>query len=316
MAQTKVALYEAIFVNAAQSVILGLAIFGAFLIVHYQLISLTEVASLLVVFLLARGKALTALRVYVRRDELLVAVKHLEALGIDLKQVDDQVIKSASPFKEHLDKLSFDRLTFQHFEANEPFPFKVGPLSATFEPGSIVFICGNNGSGKSTLAKLICGLYEPSGGSIVCNGAIVESVDRRAYQQMFGAVFSDFCLFSPLFYSDDASIEIAFSEFQETFGLDKNLLASDDLQNAGLSTGQRKRVALALAILEDKPIYIFDEWASDQDSSFRKFFYETILKELASKGKLIFVISHHEDYLHVADRVLEIECGKVRELVQ
>ncbi len=316
MAQTKVALYEAIFVNAAQSVILGIAILGAFLIVRSQLISLPEVASLLVVFLLARGKIVSALRVYVRRDELLVAVKHVEALGIDLLQVDDQVVEAYAPLVEHFEKLSFDRLTFQHFEENEPSPFKVGPLSATFELGSIVFICGKNGSGKSTVAKLICGLYEPSGGSIECNGTTVETVDRRAYQQIFGAVFSDFCLFSPLFYSDDASIEAAFSELQKTFGLDKNLLDSDDLQSAGLSTGQRKRVALALAILEDKPIFIFDEWASDQDSNFRKFFYEIILKELVEKKKLIFVISHHEDYLHVADRVLEIERGQVRELVQ
>jgi putative ATP-binding cassette transporter len=76
-----------------------------------------------------------------------------------------------------------------------------------------------------------------------------------------------------------------------------------------LSQGQRKRLALLLAYLEDRPIYVFDEWASDQDPIFKEVFYHQILPELKARGKTTIVISHDDRYYHVADRLIKLERG-------
>jgi putative ATP-binding cassette transporter len=77
-----------------------------------------------------------------------------------------------------------------------------------------------------------------------------------------------------------------------------------------LSAGERKRLALMLACLDDKPIAIFDEWAADQDPEFRETFYNEVLLELRARGKLIIVISHDDRYFQLADRILVLERGK------
>ena len=88
------------------------------------------------------------------------------------------------------------------------------------------------------------------------------------------------------------------------------------MENGGLSTidlsqGQRKRLALLTAYIEDRPIYFFDEWAADQDPIFKKIFYYELLPELKSRGKTIFVISHDDHYFHVADRIVKLDYGQV-----
>jgi len=83
------------------------------------------------------------------------------------------------------------------------------------------------------------------------------------------------------------------------------------LSTVNLSQGQRKRLALLAAYLEDRPICIFDEWAADQDPSFKKIFYFEILPELKAAGKTVFVISHDDRYYDVADRLVKLENGKV-----
>ena len=81
-----------------------------------------------------------------------------------------------------------------------------------------------------------------------------------------------------------------------------------------LSTGQRKRLALVVSWLEDKPVFVFDEVAADQDAHFRGYFYETLLPELKNGGKTVVVVTHDDRYFHVADRVLAMEYGKLQEV--
>ena len=78
-----------------------------------------------------------------------------------------------------------------------------------------------------------------------------------------------------------------------------------------LSTGQRKRLALIAALLEDRPVYIFDEWAAEQDVLFREEFYKRILPELKKKGKTIIAVTHDERYWHIADRVVKMDLGSI-----
>ena len=70
-----------------------------------------------------------------------------------------------------------------------------------------------------------------------------------------------------------------------------------------LSGGQRKRLALLRCYLEDRPIYLFDEVAADQDPEFRKFFYRNLLQKMKEKGKTIIAITHDDHYFDIADRV-------------
>jgi putative ATP-binding cassette transporter len=94
---------------------------------------------------------------------------------------------------------------------------------------------------------------------------------------------------------------------------DKITYSDGKFSNINLSTGQRKRLALVIALMENRQIYVFDEVAADQDPGFRKYFYEEVLIELKNQGKTIIVVSHDDRYFHVADRVVKMDFGIVVE---
>ncbi|HRX88910.1 MAG TPA: ATP-binding cassette domain-containing protein, partial [Steroidobacteraceae bacterium] len=79
-----------------------------------------------------------------------------------------------------------------------------------------------------------------------------------------------------------------------------------------LSQGQRKRLALVVAYLEDRPIYVFDEWAADQDPDYKRVFYSQLLPDLKARGKAVVVVTHDDRYFHLGDRVVVLEDGKAR----
>ena len=83
------------------------------------------------------------------------------------------------------------------------------------------------------------------------------------------------------------------------------------LSTTNLSQGQRKRLALLTAFLEDRPIYIFDEWAADQDPYFKDFFYMNLLPDLTARHKTVFVITHDDRYYHLAERIITLDNGQV-----
>src|SRR5256885_14002412 len=65
------------------------------------------------------------------------------------------------------------------------------------------------------------------------------------------------------------------------------------------------------AYLEGRPVLVFDEWAADQDPSFRHLFYTELLPELRARGHLLVVISHDDRYFHLADRIVRMEAGRM-----
>ena len=79
------------------------------------------------------------------------------------------------------------------------------------------------------------------------------------------------------------------------------------MSNRALSTGQRKRLAMVLAQLSDKPVLLLDEWAAEQDPEFRETFYDSLLPQLRDEGRLVIVITHDETYFSRADRCLRLE---------
>jgi putative ATP-binding cassette transporter len=191
--------------------------------------------------------------------------------------------------------------------------FTVGPCDLTLQAGEMLFIVGGNGSGKSTLLRVLTRLYEPRAGVILWDGQMVDRSNVVDYRNLFATVFSDFHLFDRLYGFpgvDPAEAEALL----RTMGIaGKTQFRDGGFTNLELSTGQRKRLAFVAALLEDKPIYVLDELAADQDSDFRRRFYEELLPWLRTRGKTLVVVTHDERYFHVADRVLTMEDGRFAE---
>jgi putative pyoverdin transport system ATP-binding/permease protein len=198
----------------------------------------------------------------------------------------------------------------RHQEVKQGFLF--GPMSLSLQPGEITYIIGGNGSGKSTLAKLITGLYTPQSGSIYLNGTLIGNLNQEWYRQHFSAIFSDFYLFERCLGFNHRNLDRDIEMYLKKLQLDRKVQVKNGvLSTTLLSQGQRKRLALLVAFLEDRPIYIFDEWASDQEPMFRDLFYQEILLELKERGKTVVVITHDDRYYHLADRIIKLDYGKV-----
>lgn len=189
--------------------------------------------------------------------------------------------------------------------------FSVGPINLVIERGEQIFLIGGNGSGKSTLAMLLTGLYQPVSGRILLDGEPVT--DRNGYLGLFSAIFTDYHLFQHLLGPEPKEALVA--EWLERLQMGSKLAIEDGfIADIDLSQGQRKRVALLLALAEQREVMLFDEWAADQDPQFRRIFYQVLLPRLKEMGKTVIAISHDDHYFSLADRLLEMRQGRLTEL--
>ena len=190
--------------------------------------------------------------------------------------------------------------------------FVLGPIDLNLRAGELVFLTGGNGSGKTTLAKVITGLYVPEDGELSFNDRPVTDANRDSFRQHFSTVFSDGFIFETLLGLDKPELDQEAKDYLAQFQIDHKVQVKDGvLSTIDLSQGQRKRLALLTAYLEDRPIYVFDEWAADQDPQFREIFYYQLLPGLIDKGKTVIVISHDDRYYHVADRIITLDYGQI-----
>jgi putative ATP-binding cassette transporter len=189
--------------------------------------------------------------------------------------------------------------------------FELGPVNLTINQGEIVFIVGENGGGKTTLIKLLLGLYAPQRGEVRVDGQTVGAEGRDDYRQLFTTIFADYYLFDELVQGDQQVPEDANRYLERLEIAHKVSIQEGAFSTTDLSTGQRKRLALLNAWLEERPVLVFDEWAADQDPAFRRIFYTELLPELKDLGKTIIVISHDDRYFEVADQLVRMEGGRV-----
>ena len=241
-----------------------------------------------------------------------VAMKKIDAITDSL---DEQFVTEAAAdaeVKPSWNSLELAGIQHTYRRENEEAEFSLGPLDLSLRPGELVFITGGNGSGKTTLAKLLVGLYIPQQGEIRLDGQPITDERRDNYRQLFSVVFSDFYLFENLLGLSDFNIDTKAQEYLAKLQLDRCVQIKDrTLSTLELSQGQRKRLALLTAYLEDRPIYVFDEWAADQDPQFKEIFYFELLGRLKAAGKTAIVISHDDRYYHVADRVIKLNYGLI-----
>jgi putative ATP-binding cassette transporter len=209
--------------------------------------------------------------------------------------------------------LRFDAVCHHFPGLTEDRPFMLGPIDLAVQRGEVLFIVGGNGSGKTTLAMLLLGLYEPEQGSIALNGITVDRLNLGRYRQYFSAVFADFHLFDEILCGGQREIASQATYYLEKLGLAHKVAVESSRfsTTTSLSLGQRKRMALVSSYLEDRQIYMFDEWAADQDPAFKRVFYTELLPELKQNGKTVFVISHDDAYFHCADRIVKLAEGKL-----
>jgi putative ATP-binding cassette transporter len=242
-----------------------------------------------------------------------VALQKVEALGLSLKRDLEEDSPAQLDASVEWQSLALEGVTHTYYREQEDSNFVLGPLDLSFRPGELVFITGGNGSGKSTLAKVLTGLYLPETGVIRLDGQPVTDENRESYRQLFSAVFSDFYLFERVANSngsDSSNLDAQAHDYLVRLQLDHKVrVEGGTLSTTALSQGQRKRLMLLNAYMEDRPFYVFDEWASDQDPLFKQVFYTQILSDLKQRDKTVIVISHDDRFYHLADRIIKLDYG-------
>lgn len=208
--------------------------------------------------------------------------------------------------------ISLENVLFRHkIEDSSNAGFTLGPISHTIPEGRITFLSGGNGSGKTTLIKLICGLYSPLEGTIRYRGIPITADILPAYRDQFAIIFTDNYTFNHLLHIPANVLEKRSAEMLELVGLTgKVTIKNGRFSDVNLSEGQKKRLVLVSALLEDKPIYVFDEWVAYQDQVSRNLFFNRILPWLKERGKTVINIAHDAGFGHIADENLHLIYGE------
>jgi putative ATP-binding cassette transporter len=243
------------------------------------------------------------------------AIRNIEDLGLKLTQAagTEENAIAASPSSRAPIRVELAGVAYTYMSEDSADAFTLGPIDLAIEPGELLFITGGNGSGKTTLAKMLVGLYIPDRGEIRCNGELITDQNRDSYRQLFSAVFSDFFLFESLLgFERSTQLDEETQKYLSRLRLEHKVhMQHGSFSTVELSQGQRKRLALLICCLENRPFLFFDEWAADQDPAFKDVFYFSILPELKAQGKTVIVISHDDRYYAVADRLVHLETGRV-----
>lgn len=264
------------------------------------------------------GYAITFLYIILPIEGLLSAIPAIGSARVALERIarldTDLPVELAGHQAPHAGfaRIELRGLTHQYFREKENSFFVLGPVNLVFSPGEITYLIGGNGSGKTTLAKLLVGLYAPDGGELLLDGDPVGPQNRDAYRQRFSTVFSDFYLFDTLLGVMPPHLEPQARLLLRELQLEHKVsIENGAFTTLNLSQGQRKRLALLVALLEDRAFYVFDEWAADQDPEFKEVFYKHLLPDLKARGKTVLVITHDDRYFDLADRRIKLESGKI-----
>ncbi len=287
-----------------------------------------------VLFYLAAGRgwadantaSIFALTILLLRTPLIGAVAALPTLlaarvslrkltGLELAE-DTTDLQARGDTLAGFSTLSLQGVHYRYPDQDDAPGFAVGPLDLTIRRGELIFVQGGNGSGKSTFARLLTGLYRPQQGKLRVDGELVTEVNRVAFRQLFSSVFTDFHLFSRLLKGDGTEVAAAdVDAWLATLGMQHKVRQQDGrLSDIRFSQGQRKRLALLMAVMETRDCLLLDEWAADQDPQFRQFFYLDLLPRLQAAGKTIIAITHDDHYFDRADRLLKMDSGRLEEL--
>ncbi|MDR7119697.1 cyclic peptide export ABC transporter [Rheinheimera soli] len=245
-----------------------------------------------------------------------IALSNLDKMESRINQALECEQQNRPGYFNDFSSIRLSDLSYNYLDETKNKMFSIGPVDLTLNRGEIIFLVGGNGSGKTTLLKNLCGLYSPSSGSIHIDDRTLQHDSYDDFRNLFSIVLTDFHLFEKLYGLDkyeekDVNDLLARMQIENKTHFKNGRFSSLDL-----STGQRKRIALIVSLLEDKPIMVFDEVAADQDPEFREEYYRVILPELKKQNKTIILVSHDDRYFDMADTLIKLEYGKIASITR
>ncbi len=303
--------YHLFAVNWGNSVMLAAVGVVFYLAIYLGWATLAEATTISMTVLFMRAPLTAAIGAWPTLLQSQVAYQALEKLGLPAYQAD---FHDAHSLPANWQTIRLENITYAH-PAQGGQVFALQPVNLTLHRGETAFLIGANGSGKSTLSMVLAGLYVPTSGKIFVDNIEITDANRNAYRQLFASVFTDFHLFDQLVdgLGQDAD-EALIQSWLEHLHMDQKVQRqTTQLLNTKLSQGQRKRLGLLLAAVEQRSILVLDEWAADQDPQFRRVFYEQLLPLLQTQGYTVFAISHDDKYFHHAERMLSMQHGVLTE---
>jgi putative pyoverdin transport system ATP-binding/permease protein len=239
-----------------------------------------------------------------------VAMEHLHQIGLQVQAGDERHHHASSRLTDSFEYIRLTDVTYRYETVDRNTTFQLGPVSLDVRRGEILFLAGGNGVGKTSLLKVLCGLYSPTQGAIHLDRMALNDKLMPEYRQLFSAVFQDFTLLRCLPVLGQPDVAERARDYLHEFHLaEKVKIGRDEFICGELSRGQQKRLALIVALVEEKPICILDEWAADQDPQFRRYFYEVIVPRAKRQGRTIVAVTHDETYYHIADRLIRLNEG-------
>lgn len=287
--------------------------FVAFVFVNYRSVTPEELLGAIMVLLYITGPISVVMGTVPDVVSANISLAKVEKLFADLPE--EHISADLRPLPAW-QRLRFSDITYRHrgVEPDGSDGFAIGPVSFDVLKGQATFIVGGNGSGKSTLGKVITTHYAPASGEIRLDDVVLDAALMLGFRDQVTAITSDYYLFDRLFgAAREAELGLV-QRYLERLQLQQKIsLRGGRFSTLSLSDGQRKRLALLVSFLEDKQLYLFDEWAADQDPEFKKVFYYEILPYLKANGKAVVVISHDDRYFDVADRIFVMDGGHLAE---
>lgn len=276
-------------------------------------VSLGTVVSFVFVLLYLMGPIVSVMTIMPAMNRATVSLKKMSELKAALQKLgNNHHVQDIRDSKySNFSKLEINDFTFA-FGTDK---FGVGPINLSVNRNEVVFIHGGNGAGKTTFINTILKLYDLDKGEVYIDGQLIPAESIDGIKAMFAPVFSDFYLFDGFYGIKNVDLKKA-AYLLKVFELeDKVSIENDRFSTIDLSTGQRKRLALISALLENRPILVLDEWAADQDPHFRRKFYTEIIPMMAEQeDKTIIAITHDDRYYDLADKLLKMEYGQLVEV--
>jgi len=280
-----------------------------FVFVNYRLVTNSELIGVIMALLYITGPVAMILN-YI--PQLTMSRVSLNRVAKLFEEIPAESMHAIQQSAAGWDRIRFEHVSYSH-SSTDGSSFQVGPIDLELRKGQITFIVGGNGSGKSTLSKLITLHYRANGGTIFFGKQAVADETIGSLRQCVGAIYSDYHLFNRvLSAADPQRQEELVAHYLKALQLEHKVKYDDGrFSTLALSDGQRRRLALLAAILDDKELYLFDEWAADQDPTFKEIFYYEILPALKRRNKVIVAISHDDRYFDVADQTITLDEGKI-----
>lgn len=198
----------------------------------------------------------------------------------------------------------------------------VNGVTLKIDDGEFVFLVGPSGSGKSTLIKLLTAELEPTAGSVLVNGFVLEKIRRRAIpylRRTLGVIFQDFRLIENKTVYENVAfamrvIGAAESEIKKRVPYVLDLVG---LENKGrrlpheLSGGEQQRVAIARALVNNPSVIIADEPTGNLDPA-RSLEIMMLLEQINALGTTVVVVTHEKELVNrFTKRVVAIDEGKI-----